>query len=272
MTPLDASRLLDALRRGDPIEAPVAIVVAHPDDETIGLGTRLPLFARARLIQITDGAPAAMGDAAAAGFADREGYRAGRAAERDRALAMLGAQMPVETLGIGDQEAVLHLPALVAAMRRNLTGAAAVITHAYEGGHPDHDAAAFAVQSACELMAATHERAPLRLEFAGYHRRAEARVTGTFLSDEGGHVRAVVTPGQLAAKRRALAAYRSQAEVIAWFDPSVERIRAAPTYDFRRPPASEPALYDSWGWALTSAHWRRHAGAALDLVFGREAV
>jgi LmbE family N-acetylglucosaminyl deacetylase len=39
---ITASSFLDRLRCADePIEAPIAIVVAHPDDETIGAGAQL---------------------------------------------------------------------------------------------------------------------------------------------------------------------------------------------------------------------------------------
>ena len=54
----------------------------------------------------------------------------------------------------------------------------AVITHAYEGGHPDHDAAAFAVRAACRLAA---EPPPI-LEMALYHRRDGRLVSGEFLN------------------------------------------------------------------------------------------
>ena len=44
----------------------------------------------------------------------------------------------------------------------------AVVTHAYEGSHPDHDAIAFAVQTACALLEMDGWKAPVRLEAAGY--------------------------------------------------------------------------------------------------------
>ena len=76
-------------------------------------------------------------------------------------------------------------------------------------------------------------------------------------------MRAAVSAAQLARKRAALAAHRSQAEVLAWFDPGLESYRTAPAYDFTRAPPPGAALYDDWGLALTAAAWRDLARRAL---------
>jgi LmbE family N-acetylglucosaminyl deacetylase len=46
---------------------------------------------------------------------------------------------------------------------------AAIFTHAYEGGHPDHDAAAFAVHCAVGLVSRRGTPAPVVNEFTSYH-------------------------------------------------------------------------------------------------------
>ena len=148
------------------IAEPVALVVAHPDDETLGLGSRLHLFDRLTLIHLTDGAPADMGDARRAGFATRDAYAAARAAELAAALEVLGAR-PVRALAYGvlDQAVVEHLPELARRLASDLADQAAVVTHAYEGGHPDHDACALAVARARKAL---RPDAPAAYEFAGY--------------------------------------------------------------------------------------------------------
>lgn len=247
--------LLQTLVAELPVSEPVALVCAHPDDELVGLGSRLRLFERLTLIQVTDGAPLDMADARRSGFETREAYAAARARESEAGLAILGTR-PVRGLryGMVDQGAVDRLPELVERLTHDLTGQAAVFTHAYEGAHPDHDACALAVQLACERLEAG---APLRLEFAGYHSAGGARRVNRFHPDSACPETAVtLTAAERGRKLDAYAAHVSQTETLAQFPPEREAWRLAPAYDFTAPPPPGEALYESYGWALTSAGWR----------------
>ena len=232
------------LASGRPITAPLAFVVAHPDDESLWLGTALRRCPNALLIHLTDGAPLDMRDAERLGFATRAAYAAARAAETDAALAALGAQPRRVSYGYTDQSLAEHLPGLIARLRDDLRGIAGVVTHPYEGGHPDHDSAAFAVRAAFDGPVA---------EFACYHARGGNRVFGAFWPDAD----APEQTRQLEREERrhvdaAIAAHATQAEVIGGWRPEVERWRMAPLYAFAAPPPPGCALYDEFGWALTS--------------------
>jgi hypothetical protein len=61
----------------------------------------------------------------------------------------------------------------------------------------------------------------------------------------------------------AFGAHVSQAAVIAGWRPTHERWPECPAYDFAVPPPPGRALYDDWGWPLTSARWRELAAAEL---------
>ncbi|HET8612029.1 MAG TPA: PIG-L family deacetylase, partial [Sphingomonas sp.] len=140
------------LAGGEPIAEPVALIVAHPDDECLWAGAALPRLERLLLIHITDGAPRDMADAHRLGFENREAYARARAGELDRALDALGVAPERLAYGFPDQEAVEHLGELVDRLARDCAGAAALVTHPYEGGHPDHDAAALAARLAAERI------------------------------------------------------------------------------------------------------------------------
>lgn len=237
------------LASGERIAERAAIVVAHPDDETLWTGALLARLGDAILIHVTDGAPDDMIDAHRLGFATRENYAAARAAELDAALDALGYRGDRRSYGVRDKEAVHHLPALIERLRVDLAGAAVVLTHPYEGGHPDHDA--------CALAVARATTAPI-VEFACYCEHDGERHFACFWPGPPEHIRAMAS-ADAARIDTALRAHRSQADVFGAWRPTHERYRAAPAHDFTAPPPPDQALYDGFGWDLTSAEWRRVA-------------
>lgn len=241
----------ERLASGERIEEPVGVVVAHPDDETLWLGTALRRLPNATLIHLTDGAPADMRDATRLGFTTREAYARAREAEIASALSAMRVTPRRISYGYVDQSLIDHLPELIERLRSDLAGMSAVITHPYEGGHPDHDAAALAVRRAFpgELV-----------EFACYHLRGGQRVFGRFWPSEGQSKRALSTDEREAIST-AIDAHQTQAEVIGAWRPAEERWRVAPAYDFTAALPPGEALYDGFGWALTSEQWRERARA-----------
>jgi LmbE family N-acetylglucosaminyl deacetylase len=244
---------------------PVAVVVAHPDDETVGAGAQLPHWRDATFVYVTDGSPRNPADATAAGFATRDGYAAARRAEVRAALALAGIPAaPVRELGRVDQEASSDMAALaldLADLLRELRPAA-VVTHPYEGGHPDHDATAFAVHAARRMLARTGP-APRVLEMASYHGATGRLATAEFLPDGGEVVRVELTGAERAFKRSLAACYRSQARTLSHFPFEAECFRPAPEYDFARPPHDGPPWYERFDWGMTGPRWRELAREAL---------
>jgi len=207
-------------------------------------------------------------DARRAGFATRSAYARARELELDRAL-QAAAVLPARrrALGITDQEAVEHLPELLTLLEEELRSVAAVVTHPYEGGHPDHDACAFIVQCACERLRREGRAAPVRLEFASYHARDGGVVKGVFWPAAGCPERAIaLSDHQLARKQAALAEFATQKDLIADFPLQPERLRPAPQYDFTQPPPPGEVLYDRFGWRITGQLWRERARVALEHI------
>lgn len=231
---------------------PTLILVAHPDDETIGAGGQMGRLGRLTLVHLTDGAPRDPWFWQQAGLSTRTAYARLRAAELSRALAAGGIEAHRFTCGAPDQEAVLSLPALT---QRTLTllrriRPAFVLTHPYEGGHPDHDAAAFIVSQA---VAAAPLPRPVRLEMAFYHQRSESLVTGRFLPGGPPAIRVPLSPRARARKQVMLEAFASQQAVLARFGLDDEAFRLAPDYDFTSPPHPGVLHYERFGWPLDGA-------------------
>lgn len=260
----EAGRWAQRLAEGGGIDVPVAVVVAHADDETLWAGSALARLRNCRLIHVTDGAPRDMADAARLGFADRHDYSAARAAELDRALSLLGSSPERLAYNLVDQEAALALPALVDRLARDLADRLVVVTHPYEGGHPDHDSAALAVRLAVDRLQRRHDKAPALVEFACYHRFNRERRFGAFWPDPDRPEQVRwLDENDRARVDAAIEVHATQAQVIGNWRPDAERWRAAPNYRFTEPPPPGEALYDGFGWVMTGARWRTLASEAI---------
>lgn len=257
--------LPERLARGERVPAPVVIVAAHPDDETLGLASRLRLLPDLRIVHLTDGAPRDLVDAHRAGYGDAARYAAGRRAEFAAALDLLGAgHCECADYGFPDQEGIRHLAAVVERLSKDIECAAAVVSHPYEWGHPDHDTAALAVALCLRRRAAAGCAVPAHYESPSYHLRMGERRFWMFCDDPGSPETALpLTTDQQAEKRRALDRFRSQVYFLGSLRVGDERMRRAPAYDFGAAAPTGEALYDAFGWSMTSAVWMREARAVL---------
>jgi N-acetylglucosamine malate deacetylase 2 len=245
------------------------VLAAHPDDETLGASALLGRCATCAVAFLTDGAtrdpnfrPGWTGTT--------EAYAAGRRQEAVAALAI--AQIPPESLfwlGATDQECVGELDRAIPRFANVLGAFAAdaVVTHAYEGGHPDHDTAALLAMIALSSLGA-RQRTEL-FEMACYHARDGQRITGEFLpapsgDSAGGFVtRLTLTEEERNRKARMLACYATQQEVLRGFPMEPERLRPAPQYDFSQPPHTGALWYECLGWPMTGERWRASAATLL---------
>lgn len=262
--PAPPPAVLAELAGQEPIRSRLLIAVAHPDDETIGVGAQLHRMEDALLLHVTDGAPRDGEDARRYGFDGLADYATARRRELAAALiAGEAAAIRTAELGIPDKDAFLDLAGLTSRIVGHLQHErpSAILTHAYEGGHPDHDAAAFGVCCACRL-AARRER-PAIIEMPFYHARDGQMVTGSFLPGKGGETVIHLDDAARRRKQRMVDCFLTQRDILAGLQFDTERFRVAPAYDFRAPPHPGILLYETFGWGISGADWRQRAGEAL---------
>jgi LmbE family N-acetylglucosaminyl deacetylase len=264
-----ADRLLAALAGGLRIEArSIAVVVAHPDDETIGLGAQLRRLDGVTIVHVTDGAPRNGEDASRHGFSGYEDYAAARRRELEAAVALAGvAPDALIAFERPDQEAALDLTGIARRLAALFTerGIEVVLTHAYEGGHPDHDAVAFATHAAARLATG-----PSIVEMPFYRAGPDGWIIQTFVADPlAPEIALWLDDHARGLKLHMMEAHVSQAVTLAGFAPRVERFRRARPHDFAVLPNGGDLLYERNGWGMTGARWRdlvRAAKAELGLT------
>jgi LmbE family N-acetylglucosaminyl deacetylase len=224
------------------------LVTAHPDDETISASAVLSFAAHVELVQLTTGT-------------DVPDIATARRAERAAALHAGGWPVRVRDGWVNGRAAMRHLPELLALVDEAITGADVVWTHPYEGGHLDHDTAAWLVQTVC----ASRLRAPVRMEFASYHSGGQPKDTfGDFWPDADSPTWIIrLPPALLERKRAAIAAYTSQASILRKFlSIGSECYRMAPVYDFTQPPPPPMVRWDRRGYQPSCAVWRQAVAEA----------
>jgi N-acetylglucosamine malate deacetylase 2 len=247
-----------------------AIIVAHPDNETIGAGGQLPRLRGAVVVQVTDGAPRNMREAFAAGFNSRSAYAQARREELVAALALAGIN-PQQTLSIGvaDREAsfeLVRLTQIVVDLLKELQPVL-VLTHGYWGRHPDQDATAFAVHTACRLLRRQGINPPVIIEMASYYNRSGAMVVDDFLPADGRRVITTrLSEEQRELKRRMIGCFYTQRQILKDIPIEIERFRRSPGYDFTRPPHEGRLFYEEAGLGMEGEDWRMFARASLEAI------
>ncbi len=242
------------------------IIAPHQDDETIGAGIWMHRKGEGlNILHLTDGSPADMADATACGFKSRSDYAAARRKELHKALSPLHlSDEQYHEFGFVDKELYINLAALITRIKVILAEIRPllVLSPAYEGGHPDHDSAAFAIAVARYQARENFVHREYRL----YHASPNGQMdTASFLPAKTGPTEILrFSPEERELKAQMVGCFTTQAKMLRQFESSDEQFRDAQSYDFDRPPHEGALLYERWGWGISGADWRRQAAKAFN--------
>ncbi|HEV8630364.1 MAG TPA: PIG-L family deacetylase [Thermoanaerobaculia bacterium] len=247
----------------------VMVLAAHPDDETLGAAGLLSRLRDPWVVCLTDGSPRDQRFVPAGAPVSRSGYAKRRRHELGAALGLAGVGADrVLHLDVPDQAAALAILKLVKRLAILMRGLRPhlLITHGYEGGHPDHDTAALAGRLAAERLEREDGSAPALAEMLSYHLHDDRLVADRFLpaATDRWTVLLRLTPRERRLRHQMLACHATQSATLGSLpERPWERYRPAPLYDFLAAPHAGPLLYERHGFALTGERWRELAREAL---------
>ena len=227
------------------------IFVAHPDDESLACGGLVQRVETALVIFATDGAAPGFGGERISGTL--KGYSDTRFLEATRALARV-PNVSFQRLAKSDgsyfvevhlfeelPEAFVSLCAAVRSFDPD-----AIVSHAYEGAHLDHDACSFLAMHTAKEFPLTFFEFPLYWSDKNGNvvhqqfRHDSPASTGS----NSGTIELRLSEMEIEHKRKMLAEYHTQGGTVSSFAPDVEQFRLAVTSgDSFRTPQSRDYMF-----------------------------
>lgn len=225
------------------------VLVAHPDDECILCGGILQNMREPVVVYATDGSPQDPYFWSAHG--SREAYSRMRQQEARRALAHVGVSEVVflsdRDERLVDQELFRNLGVAFPLLRDEVGGRQpdAILTLAYEGGHPDHDSCSFLASELSTETGLPVWEAPL------YRRRRSELSLQEFVHPNGTEIFYEPTGAELEPKRAMCLEYISQGDFLRAFSLERETFRPQASYKYSQPPHEGSLNYETWQWSMT---------------------
>jgi N-acetylglucosamine malate deacetylase 2 len=231
------------------------VLAAHPDDETIACGVLLQRVPSALVVFAVDGAPAGYGMERKFGslrnYSDARFQEAARALSLARNCSFRPLNTPSGTL-FPDRHLFEHLQDAADSLAAIAQGFLpdAIVSHAFEGGHIDHDACSLLAKHAAVTLSVE------QFEFPLYWKNEDGQdVFQEFRNPQERETFLTPSKTEIAIKNRMLAEYKTQREIVAMFSPSIERFRPVRFGDCGQP---------SWNSSYPG-NWRGHRDARAAL-------
>ncbi len=246
-----------------------SIIVAHSGDEVIGAGALISRLRDVKIVHVKNG-PTEKGSAQTSATADRTSARRERCSAA-LALANIGPKSIIEfgLKNICKPQQLADLAKRIATFFQQFDPDT-VVTHPYEGGHPDHDATAFATHAAVRLLKRKGLEPPALFEMALHPSRDGKRRVLDFLPGSWREATTLVlTEEARSLKRRMFDCFASAEDTLRGTPLGLEKFRTPPRYDFSVAPNSGKVAYEDFYSGLTGEQWQELARQALAELFPR---
>ena len=239
------------------------VLVAHPDDECITCGGLLQRMSDPVVVYATDGAP--QDPYFWKEYGSREAYSRLRQEECRRALAQAGVREFVFLADreprLVDQELFRNLPLAFEALMQEVHQwrPEAILTLAYEGGHPDHDSCSVLAHEAAKVANGPTSAKGGQMwgtqipvwECPIYRRNRTELSVQEFMEPNGTEVLYVPAAAELERKHAMCLSYPSQGDFLKVFGLEREIFRPQKQYDYSRRPHEGKLNYELWQWSMT---------------------
>jgi N-acetylglucosamine malate deacetylase 2 len=224
----------------------VLVFVAHPDDESIGCSALLQRAIEALVVFAVDGAPPHYGFEST--FRSLLNYSETRFREASRALGLIPncslRRLPLtDGAWFVDQHLFLSLPKAFRSLLQIVREFSPdlLVSHAFEGGHIDHDACHVLARQTARELSLRH------LEFPLYWRSGPGQdIFQRFRETRDGEFTLELSPQEILVKRQMLAEYRTQQRVTSLFRPEKEHFRPMIQDDLAKPAWSRYPFENRW--------------------------
>jgi LmbE family N-acetylglucosaminyl deacetylase len=208
----------------------ILLIVAHPDDESLGAGILLQRSRNVYVVFCTSGAPNR--SSIWRRFGSPWHYARIREREARTALRIAGNE-ECAFLRFRDGKLYSVLPKLNRRLSEILNHwePRLLVTHTFEGGHQDHDVCSFLCSRLSQNFGVPVQEMPLYRPDPA----TGSLVYQTFAADAGGTECLQPTPAELQTKQKMVAAHESQHAVTREFDLSREFFRPQICHDYMQP-------------------------------------
>ncbi len=251
-----------------------SVIVAHAGDEIFGAGCLISKLMDVTILHATDGIGVELKHQSDSRFQKHDDHSDRIHGECLAALAL--ANVPEDKVidfslpQYGLAQRLTYLTRKITAFLQQ-SRSDIILTHPYEGGHPDHDAIAFATHSALRILNHNGFKPPAVFEMALYPSGKPIAKVPEFLARmDSESTTLLLDERSQKLKEEMYSCLKTQHDVVRASPANFERFRRPPRYDFTQLPQAGKLHYEHFDWAINADEWLALSTHAWSQLFSRK--